>query len=732
MFSAGIRDFRLLFPDITINVDTNQRAVFENNPYIDTTLKDGNGVEHYRVGYPMIGSVNNSAMHFSTMFLFDMIAAADLHQSLPLSIGEFCAIFANGTVGDPPLGDLDKHKDVAKEPFIALREKYKNFCEKFVRQRGDLHLTDIEKKNNIIKEIYHIDKYWVIAPGGKRDCTAKIWDWRKFQSVIDHFDGKIKFVTIGMSDLLIEKLNNVIDLTDKFNKDLRGLFSLVYNADGCVCGPSALMHIAAAIPSRWDKERKPCVTILGGREPSAWTWYCNHQVLHTNGAFECCDNGGCWKARVIPLPKDPQHNGSLCDKTVVNMGRTIQACMDSITASDVIRAISKYYDGNIYTYLKNDIKQKKENKSSIIELKPRKARKTINLLGNLNTAGGGEQSLVTIVKLLLKRDWKVNLYPWGSVHENYLDQSLPIMQHSYQNGMLDNMQSNIPLLFYGNDCIWDFVKTGQQIVDKSSEVIIGINYCNGSLPKCDWLARNDKLKAIIFQNTEKKNEFERDAIGFENISKIVLYGAIELDKFLEVCTKAPVNNELVILKTCVADYRKYVTKDSCGSGDKIHLWQKNLDKELDTKFYERLLKDTKNTRFEFMEAHKELVDYFKNESRMVFHKWDSMSVTDFLSRGHLYLYRTSNMWRDQLPRGMIEAMAAGLPILGEARDGPFDRIRHGDNGMLCLDYDSYLYAIKLLQRKEDYRCKMGQFAKDWARQHYNPERWVDIIEEILE
>jgi len=132
-----------------------------------------------------------------------------------------------------------------------------------------------------------------------------------------------------------------------------------------------------------------------------------------------------------------------------------------------------------------------------------------------------------------------------------------------------------------------------------------------------------------------------------------------------------------------------------------------------------------------MEAHKELVDAFKDEPRMVFHKWNSLDVGDFLSRGHAYLYRTSNAWRDQLPRGMVEAMAAGLPILGEARDGPRDRINHGNNGFLCTDYDSFLYAIKILQRKEKMRREMGAFAKEWAKKYYDPRNWETVICESL-
>lgn len=737
MFSAGVRDFKLLFPEIKINVSTNQKEVFENNPYIDTSIKiETPGVEHYKIGYPMVGNANNTAMHFSTMFLFDMIAAADLHDKLPMSLGEFCSVFANGTVGDPPLGDLEKHKDVAKEPFISLRDKYKNICENFVRQRGDIHISEAEKKFNLISETYGFDKYWVIAPGGKRDCTAKIWDWRKFQSVINYFEGKIKFVVIGKSDLLVEKLNNVIDLTDKFNSDIRGLFSLIYHADGCVAGPSALLHLAAAIPPRWDSERKPCVAIFGGREPTAWSWYCNHQVLHTNGIFNCCDNGGCWKARVIPLPKDPEHNKSLCEHTVKIDDKTIPACMNSITSQDVIRAIEKYYDGNIYSYLKSKSKQekKKRNKeeSVIIEVASRKNSRTINLLGNLNSAGGGEQSLCTIAKLLSNR-YNVKLYPWGSVHENYKKLKLPIQEHSFQNGMVGDIEEGANLLFYANDRIWDFIKDGHKLVDKCSSLIIGINYCNGTLPKATWLSKTGKLKAIIFQNEEKKVEFERDALGFEDTEKIVLYGAIELDKFLEVCVnKRKDNEQLVILRHSVADYRKFVTQDSVHAGEKIHLWQKNLDKELDTKFYARLLKDTQNTRFEFMEAHEELEKEFKNEPRMVFHKWDSMPVTKFLSRGHIYLYRTSNAWRDNFPRCLAEALAAGLPAISEPRDGTKDRIIHGNTGFYATHYDEFLLHIKTLQRKEEYRHKMGMFAKDWARMNLNPSRWGDVIEDVLQ
>ena len=70
-------------------------------------------------------------------------------------------------------------------------------------------------------------------------------------------------------------------------------------------------------------------------------------------------------------------------------------------------------------------------------------------------------------------------------------------------------------------------------------------------------------------------------------------------------------------------------------------------------------------------------------------------------------------------------------MLTEPRDGTKDRIIHGDTGLYCVDYDSFLAGIKLLQRKEDYRQRMGRFAKDWARTALDPRNWVRILDEVL-
>jgi hypothetical protein len=272
------------------------------------------------------------------------------------------------------------------------------------------------------------------------------------------------------------------------------------------------------------------------------------------------------------------------------------------------------------------------------------------------------------------------------------------------------------------------------------------------------LGRSGKLKAVIFQNEEKKSEWKQKAIGFEDTKLISLFGAIDLNKYYEVCTQPREKKEyMVILKHCKPDGRKYVTEESKSGGDKKHIWQKHFFKETDIKFYTRLMKDTKNTIFEFMEAHREIVNHFENKwwcngcgkemkigesmatccegahpiKRMIFHKWNAMDVGDFLARGHLYLYRASNHWRDNYPRVVAEALAAGLPVLSEPRDGTKDRIEHGDTGFYCCHYDEYLMNIKTMMRKEKLRQAIGREAKDWAKKNLDPMMWIDVLEDTL-
>jgi len=282
--------------------------------------------------------------------------------------------------------------------------------------------------------------------------------------------------------------------------------------------------------------------------------------------------------------------------------------MNNITSDDVIRAISRYYEGDLYEYERKRspkvIDTSETTYLPVVTDKSTPLDREINIIGNLNCKGGGEQSLMKIASVLQDAGWKTNIYPAKSkVHENYLKDGFNIDTENSleEGGIVDVMKPGLPLLFYANDTTGMFVENAKEIVEKSTAVIVGINYVNRPLPDCMWLAKSNKLKAIIFQNTEKKEEWDRDEIGYNGLRKYIMFGAIELDKFLEVVPPDREKKEdMVILKHCVADTRKYLTESSVGRGEKIHVWQHHFTKELDTKFYARLLKNLKNIRFEFM------------------------------------------------------------------------------------------------------------------------------------
>jgi hypothetical protein len=106
------------------------------------------------------------------------------------------------------------------------------------------------------------------------------------------------------------------------------------------------MHLAAAVETAEGRPRnRPCVVVAGGREPAQWEAYPFHQYLHTNGALPCCDFGGCWKSRILPLNDGDEKDNSLCSFPVkLETCRTIPKCLDMITADAVIQAIGRYLE----------------------------------------------------------------------------------------------------------------------------------------------------------------------------------------------------------------------------------------------------------------------------------------------------------------------------------------------------------------------------------------------------
>lgn len=336
MFSSMLRDIKLLYPELEIGYNCSFNDMLANHPYATALDMNAPDVSVISTGNSFINKVGKSNHHMSEDFFMYTIYKLAGYGIIDGSIGNF-------------------YKKL-QDPILKSQG--------FLNCRPCINITKKEKEIRWLKDLYGVNRYWVVAAGGKNDFQTKIWHWSSFQSVIDYFKGFIKFVIIGKSGhVLNTNLKDCIYLTDKTSP--RDLYHLVYHADGVVSGISALMHIAAGLKNYKDIWT-PCVNIKGCREQISYTYYDNHQILQNYDGFEC---SGCWKGKVTEDQRT-KPDDRVCHRPVWvgddGRGEYVPECMKVITYQDVIRAIQIYYEGCIYKgalerqKLLNEIRSKKE------------------------------------------------------------------------------------------------------------------------------------------------------------------------------------------------------------------------------------------------------------------------------------------------------------------------------------------------------------------------------------
>lgn len=297
MLTAAVRDLHRCCPGKFItDVRTPCPDLWRHNPHLTLLSEDDCDVERFECHYPLIHQSNQRPYHFLHGFIADMSERLGVRM-VPM---EF---------------------------------------------KGDIHLSDEERNSPPPhNEIVGGGPFWLLAAGGKFDFTIKWWDSARYQAVVDHFAGRLRFVQIGAAEHHHPPLRGVVDLRGKTT--LRELVRLVYHSQGAVCPVTLLMHLSAAVETPPGRPPlRPCVVIAGGREPVHWEAYPAHQFLHTVGMLDCCAEGGCWRSRVAP-----QGDGSMKDLEDTLCRRvvgTLPRCMDMITVNDVIEAIEGYLSGGM-------------------------------------------------------------------------------------------------------------------------------------------------------------------------------------------------------------------------------------------------------------------------------------------------------------------------------------------------------------------------------------------------
>lgn len=215
--------------------------------------------------------------------------------------------------------------------YCAYLEDALNVRVPLMTNRPMIYLSNAERSwmNQVEETTKRKQRFWLVNAGHKTDYPTKFWPW--YQEVVDLLRGKITFVQIGEGGHVHKPLQGVISLVGK--TDTRQVVRLAYHADGVLTGVSFPMHLASAL-------EKPCVAIMGGREPVVWNSYPRQTLLHTVGALDCCRNAGCWKSRVVALNDNDPKDKSLCDAPLPD-GSAGQ-CMALISPQTVVDAILRY------------------------------------------------------------------------------------------------------------------------------------------------------------------------------------------------------------------------------------------------------------------------------------------------------------------------------------------------------------------------------------------------------
>jgi glycosyltransferase involved in cell wall biosynthesis len=104
--------------------------------------------------------------------------------------------------------------------------------------------------------------------------------------------------------------------------------------------------------------------------------------------------------------------------------------------------------------------------------------------------------------------------------------------------------------------------------------------------------------------------------------------------------------------------------------------------------------------------------------------WELLAAVDVLT--------LPTLWPDPLPRSVMEAMAAGLPVVAYADGGVPEMVDDGETGILCRpgDPDDLTRAIVKLAADEGLRERLGSAARQRA-ELFSVDQYVEGVESIL-
>ena len=594
----------------------------------------------------------------------------------------------------------------------------------------DLHLTEHEKAMPPMVK----GRYWVICIGKREPFTSKFWPPERWQKVIDSLPD-ITFVQIGHSNdkhpvLKGDNMINLIGKTDDERTGIRDLFRLVYHSDGCCSQVSSLMHIAAGF-------HKPCVVIGGAREPVRFEQYPFHRYLCNQGTMDCegptqggtvifedqsKDIEGAFKRHGAELSGEAEieevegvpgdylvtdgdkefyavvddkltvydvkrrhHSGvTSCWKASAdacqNREQGYPKCLMMINVTEVRRAIKSFYTGGM-------LKPITERATVDVQDRP-----VAQMICNAHSWGGGERSAAWIANRLLVEEYDVHLTPTGGVNGSFKEALSPYVQIN-EECRLEQKPCDL-FLCYTNDMVYGFQDKYALLAEvQAKRKVMVLNYRMGGAGKIDWTRTWDQY---IFLCSDMEQSFKKYV---PDASTVLLPPPVDLEPFLK-SDFGSINRTLHIVRIGSQTSQKMP--------DNIR------------EIVEQIKAAHPAASFTFMSGHETLKGLDKVECFDEF----SQPVLDILRKGTVFWYPLKEKYLDNGPRVIMEAMAAGLPVVADRRGGAMDRVTD-ETGWLCDDVGDHVKVFSEINGLA--LAKKGAAARERARTEFDPERWVKAI-----
>jgi len=356
-------------------------------------------------------------------------------------------------------------------------------------------------------------------------------------------------------------------------------------------------------------------------------------------------------------------------------------CMNLIPSQRVVEAVKSYYDGGRLT--------RPITKTFI----PATVKPVLKIVTKGAAYGGAERSIVQIARLFDYEGYRVQLCTPGRPHPAILN-DLP---HSVSwtqrvTGECDT------LLCYPSDLVFELDKEQYRCFEnvQAQRKVMALTYKLGKVGRVEW---TKGWNAYLFLSTALETAFLDRMRGTGLIDTHVLAPPVDLAPFLGIRRDKEISGRPL----------RIVRHSSQG------------DKKYDGSL-EMIMRQCQNVEFEFMPG----PSWLKTGSRITSHPEATtpQGVAQFLARGDCFWYLLPDGYTDQGPRVIVEAMAAGLPVIAENRDGAADRVRDDCGWRL----DQRADAVTIINTLTPQILKQkGQAARQRAIDAFSPRKWFAAI-----